>query len=65
MEDAVEGIVAVPLGEQGYYLNLEGIKNSYEVEGTQFPFQIATGTFVFILDDDGSIFVATDNLQIH
>lgn len=63
LRDALEGLVAIPLAEQGCYLNLEEIKNSYEVEGAQFPFQIATENFVFIIDDDGRIFVSTDNFS--
>jgi hypothetical protein len=61
LRDSIEGLLVTPLFEN-FAVNLDGIRNVYEVEGDWFPFKITVEELVFILDDDGTIFVFTENL---
>jgi hypothetical protein len=60
LRDSIEGLLACPLAET-YEIDPEKIKESYEVEGDWFPFHVNIDDFTFIVDDDGTIFVSTEN----
>lgn len=60
LQNLIEALIASPAG-QVYELNLEEVKRSYEVEGDWFPFQIVVEEFEFVIDDDGTVFISTEN----
>nr|WP_290222516.1 hypothetical protein [Trichocoleus desertorum] len=60
LQNSIEALIASPVGKV-YELNLEEVKRSYEVEGEWFPFQIAVEEFEFVVDDDGTVFISTEN----
>lgn len=61
LRDSVEGLLVTPLLEN-FVIELDRIKSFCEIEGDWFPFKIALEEFVFILDDDGTLFLFTENL---
>ena len=44
-------------------IDLERVVQMYSAEGAWYPYQIASGNFTIILDDDGSLFVSTRHLS--
>lgn len=57
---AVEALIAqpfVPFVE----LEIDRIREMYEVEGKYFPFQVKIGELQFVIDDDGQIYTCTKN----
>jgi hypothetical protein len=58
--DRIEGLLACPIPEV-HELDLEGLQQSHAVEGEWFPFEVCLSELQFVLDDDGTIFVAVDN----
>jgi len=61
LRDSIEGLLVNPLIDE-YEIDLHRIHQEYIVEGDWFPFQIYFGEYMFVLDDDGSIYVSTQNL---
>ena len=59
---SLEGLIVTPIGEQECYLRLENPDNSWRISGEWFPFELAIGELTFIVDDEGTIFISTDNL---
>jgi hypothetical protein len=64
LKDKIEGLLALPLIKE-FDIDLDRIKESFEVQGDWFPFEIIDGEIVFALDDDGSIFTSTENFPGH
>ncbi|MBD2098477.1 hypothetical protein H6F90_25740 [Trichocoleus sp. FACHB-591] len=60
LQNSIEALIAAPVGKV-YELNLEEVRRSYEVEGEWFPFQVAVEEFEFVVDDDGTVFISTEN----
>jgi hypothetical protein len=60
LQNSIEALVASPVGPM-YELNLEEVRRSYEVEGDWFPFQVTIKEFEFVIDDDGTVFISTEN----
>ncbi|MBD2123408.1 hypothetical protein [Trichocoleus sp. FACHB-262] len=60
LQNSIEALIAAPVG-QVYELNLEEVRRSYEVEGEWFPFQVIVEEFEFVIDDDGTVFISTEN----
>lgn len=60
LQNSIEALIASPLG-QVYELNLEEVRRSYEVEGEWFPFQVTVEELEFVIDDDGTVFISTEN----
>ncbi len=56
----IEGLLIRPLVNT-VELNLEEIGAPYTVEGEWFPFQVQVEDFTFVIDDDGTIFISTQN----
>ena len=61
LKESIEGLVSIPRIES-FEMDIERIKNNYNMIDDWFPFEIQIDYFTFILDDDGTIFVSTDNL---
>ncbi|MBD2001423.1 hypothetical protein H6G00_33325 [Leptolyngbya sp. FACHB-541] len=61
LQSAIEGLIASPIAEV-CELNLDEINRTYQVQGDWFPFHITIQNLVFVIDDDGTIFVSTENL---
>ena len=59
---SLEGLMVMPIGEQDCYLNLEDLDHSWMISGEWFPFELAIGELTFIMDDEGTIFISTENL---
>jgi len=58
--DSVEGILATPTDDVSS-LNVEKIQEAFTTVGDWFPFEVNVDGLVFIVDDDGAIFVSTEN----
>lgn len=61
LRDAPEGLLAEPLAATTV-ANVEAIVDNWRVEGEWFPYEIHCEDFIFVLDDDGSLFVSIENL---
>ena len=61
LRDMLEGILVRPINTS-IGINIESAKSKYDIEGTWFPFKITAQRYTFVVDDDGTIFVSTDNL---
>jgi len=63
LRDAISGILIEPL-RQSKELQIweQPWRSHWEIVGDWFPFKISVGGFIFVLDDDGSIYVTTENL---
>ena len=59
---SLEGLMVMPIGEQDCYLNLEDLDHSWTISGEWFPFELAIDELTFIVDDEGTIFISTENL---
>jgi hypothetical protein len=58
--DSVEGLLATPtVGVTS--LNIEKMQETFLCEGKWFPFEVRVDDLLFIVDDDGAIFVSTEN----
>ncbi len=60
LQGAIEGLLIRPLNVHGK-LDLDRLGNDYQLSGDWFPFEIHKGDFLFVVDDDGSIFISTEN----
>jgi hypothetical protein len=58
--DSVEGFLATPSADVAA-LNIERIRDAFPTEGEWFPFEVSVEDLVFVIDDDGGIFVSTEN----
>ncbi|MBD1999314.1 hypothetical protein H6G00_22325 [Leptolyngbya sp. FACHB-541] len=63
LRGAIEGLFAFPLTEV-CVVDVEQVQPPYQVQGEWFPFLVTaeSQSLEFVVDDDGSIFVATENL---
>jgi hypothetical protein len=62
LQGAIEGLLAYPLSD-GFEIDMEMMKALYKVEGDWFPFGLNKDGFVYVIDDDGSAFVATQHFS--
>ena len=63
LHDMLEGILTRPINKS-IGINIKNARTKYDVEGNWFPFRITAQRFTFVVDDDGTIFVSTDNLPL-
>lgn len=63
LREAIQGLLVEP-AEQCQEINVDVIRDQrdWRVEGEWFPYEVFAEEFVFVIDDDGSIFVSTRNL---
>jgi hypothetical protein len=60
LHGSVEGLLATPTrGVKA--LNVERVRETYPTHGEWFPFEVSVGDLLFVIDDDGVIFVSTEN----
>jgi hypothetical protein len=57
---SVEGLLATPTKDVKA-LNIERVRETYPTQGEWFPFEVSVGDLLFVIDDDGVIFVSTEN----
>jgi hypothetical protein len=57
---SVEGLLASPSPEVKS-LQIERLRDEYSTSGEWFPFEVSVENLLFVIDDDGSIFVSTEN----
>lgn len=58
--DSVEGLLATPTAGVNS-LNIEKMQETFPCDGEWFPFEVRVDDLLFIVDDDGTIFVSTEN----
>lgn len=58
--NSLEGLLAFPL-KNICEIDIEPVKKIYDVKGDWFPLEIEIGNLTFIVDDDGTIFVSSEN----
>ncbi len=58
---SLEGFIVIPNMAQECYLHLENLDPSWGFTGEWFPFQLVIDELTFVVDDDGTIFISTDN----
>jgi hypothetical protein len=61
LRGAIQGLFAFPLTEV-CVVDVEQVQPPYQVKGEWFPLLVTAEPLEFVVDDDGSIFVATENL---
>ena len=60
--DEVKGFWASPiLSDQTIQIDLDYLQNVGQVKGDWFPLEVAIGELNFVIDDDGSVYVSTEN----
>lgn len=61
LSGSIEGLLAKPVSEC-VLIDLDNFKEQhYDINGEWFPFEIMVEDFIFILDDDATIYISTDN----
>jgi hypothetical protein len=58
--ESIEGLLATPTAGVAA-LNVDGIRQEFSTEGEWFPFEVRAGDFLFVIDDDGAVFISTEN----
>jgi len=58
--DSIDGYLASPTSPSGE-INLDAISAHFQLEGDWFPYEINVEDMAFVVDDDGSVFVSTEN----
>lgn len=58
--ESIEGLLAIPAAGVAD-LNVEGIREAFPTEGRWFPFEVRVDDFLFVIDDDGAIYISTEN----
>ncbi|MBW4540238.1 MAG: hypothetical protein KME43_13980 [Myxacorys chilensis ATA2-1-KO14] len=61
LRETLEGLIATPLADQPCFLNLSDVRHRYTVQEEHYPLQIEIDELVFVVDDDGTIFISTEN----
>lgn len=63
LREAIQGLLA-EAKEDCRELNIDGLREqeSWRIFGEWFPYELIAEEFVFVIDDDGSVFVSTENL---
>jgi hypothetical protein len=58
--ESIEGLLATPTAGVAA-LNVDGIREAFPTEGDWFPFEVRVDDFLFVIDDDGTVFISTEN----
>jgi len=63
LREAIQGLLAEPT-DDCHELNIDGLREKapWRLQGEWFPYELIAEGFVFVIDDDGSVFVSTENL---
>ena len=60
LKESVDGLILTPVSEE-FQVAMVKLHHDYDVIGEWFPFEIRIDYLTFILDDDGTMFVSTEN----
>ena len=60
LKDSIEGLILTPLLDS-FQIDMGKVHHNYIVVGEWFPFEIKIDYLTFVLDDDGTIYVSTEN----
>jgi len=60
LKDSIEGLILTPLSDS-FQIDMGKVYQKYDVAGEWFPFEIKIDYLTFVLDDDGTIYVSTEN----
>lgn len=63
LQGAIEGLLVRPLGIH-YRIDFARLGHEYTLSGDWFPFEVTKGDLLFVVDDDGSIFISTENFPV-
>jgi hypothetical protein len=55
-----EGLLVQPTSDD-FEIDLDALSAGYKIRGDWFPYEVKVDEFLFILDDDGSIYVSVEN----
>jgi hypothetical protein len=58
--ESIEGLLATPTPNVAT-LGIDKIKQTYRTEGEWFPFEVKVDNLLFVIDDDGTVFISTEN----
>lgn len=58
--DSIEGLLAIPSAVSGT-IDIDAIREGFQVTGDWFPYEVGVGELVYVVDDDGSVLVSTEN----
>lgn len=61
--DSIEGLLAIPTPDVAT-LDIDRIREEFRTNGDWFPFEVAVDDLVFVLDDDGSLYISTENFPL-
>lgn len=63
LRETIDGVLIEPTAECEE-LNVDALAEqpAWELRGEWFPYELFADGFVFVIDDDGSVFVSTANL---
>jgi hypothetical protein len=60
LKGSIEGLIAAPTAEE-FHLSLGSIDHFCKNDDKRFPLEIEIDKFLYIVDDDGSAFISTEN----
>ena len=63
LKDSIEGLILTPLLDS-FQIDMGKVHHNYIVVGEWFPFEIKIDYLTFVLDDDGTIYVSTENYPL-
>jgi len=63
LREAIQGLLAEP-NDDCHELDIDELREeaNWRLQGEWFPYELLAERFVFVIDDDGSVFVSTENL---
>jgi hypothetical protein len=60
LRELTEGLLVQPTADD-FEINLAGLPEGWTIQGDWYPYEVQYEDFLFVLDDDGSIFVSVEN----
>jgi hypothetical protein len=58
--ESIEGLLVTPTVRVAT-LNVDSIRQAFPTKGEWFPFEVTVDDFIFVIDDDGALFISTEN----
>jgi hypothetical protein len=58
--ESIEGLLVTPTVDVAS-LNVDSIRQAFPTKGEWFPFEVTVDDFIFVIDDDGALFISTEN----
>ncbi len=60
LKDSIEGLILTPFPDS-FQIDMGRAYHKYDVAGEWYPFEIKIDYLTFVLDDDGTIYISTEN----